>query len=79
MESGYSGRGEKESIVYFSDEVRDVLETYLDERQAIDALPGHEDAVFLSLQKKKDERQNGGKYRKKICGSCYSPEKNHPP
>ncbi len=31
-------KGGKESIVYFSDEVRDVLETYLDERQAIDAL-----------------------------------------
>lgn len=46
-------KGGKESIVYFSDEVRDVLETYLDERQAIDALPGHEDAVFLSLQKKR--------------------------
>ena len=46
-------KGGKESIVYFSDEVRDVLETYLDERQAIDALPSHEDAVFLSLQKKR--------------------------
>ena len=73
MESGIFRKGGKESIVYFSDEVRDVLETYLDERQAIDALPGHEDAVFLSLQKKRMSVRTGGKYGKKYAGACYSP------
>ena len=46
-------KGGKEAVVYFSDEVRDVLENYMDERELIDALPGHEDALFLSLQKKR--------------------------
>ena len=36
MELRIFRKGGKESIVYFSDEVRDVLETYLDERQAIE-------------------------------------------
>lgn len=46
-------KGGKEAVVYFSDEVRDTLENYLDEREEIEALPGHEDAFFLSLQKKR--------------------------
>lgn len=46
-------KGGKEAVVYFSDEVRDTLENYLDEREGIEALPGHEDAFFLSLQKKR--------------------------
>lgn len=46
-------KGGKESIVYFSDEVRDVLETYLDERQAIDC-PSQvmRTLCFLSCRKK---------------------------
>lgn len=46
-------KGGKESIVYFSDEVRDVLEKYMEEREITDAFPGHEEALFLSLQKKR--------------------------
>ena len=46
-------KGGKESIVYFSDEVRDVLDKYLEERQHIEAYPGHEEALFLSMQKKR--------------------------
>ena len=45
--------GGKESVIYFSDEVRDVLEDYLDEREMIDAVPGNEDALFLSMQRKR--------------------------
>ena len=40
-------------MIYFSDEVRDVLENYLDEREMIDAVPGNEDALFLSMQRKR--------------------------
>ena len=40
-------------MIYFSDEVRDVLEDYLDEREMIDAVPGNEDALFLSMQRKR--------------------------
>lgn len=46
-------KGGKEAIVYFSDEVKDVLEEYLEERENMDPFPGHEQALFLSLQRKR--------------------------
>lgn len=46
-------KGGKEAVVYFSDEVRDVMEEYADERMEIEPYPGHEDAFFLSLQRKR--------------------------
>jgi integrase/recombinase XerC len=45
-------KGGNQVILYFSDEVRDVLQDYLSERKKITALPSHEDALFLSLQKR---------------------------
>lgn len=46
-------KGGKEVTVYFGVEVEDALQDYLDERLGIDALPGSEHALFLSLQKKR--------------------------
>ena len=46
-------KGGKEVIVYFSDEVNDPLMLYYEERKKIAAADGHEDAFFLSLQKKR--------------------------
>lgn len=46
-------KGGKEVTVYFGAEVEDALQDYLDERLGIDALPGHEDALFLSMQRKR--------------------------
>lgn len=46
-------KGGKEVTVYFGVEVEDALQDYLDERFGIDAMPGHEKALFLSLQKKR--------------------------
>ena len=46
-------KGGKEAILYFSQEVADALSDYLKERKAIDAVPGHEDALFLSLQRRR--------------------------
>ena len=46
-------KGGKEAIVYFSDEVADALEIYFDERKTLAAQAGHEEAFFLSLQKKR--------------------------
>lgn len=43
-------KGGKESIVYFGDEVYEVLSDYIDMRRLIIAKSGHEDALFLSLQ-----------------------------
>lgn len=46
-------KGGKEVTVYFGVEVEDALQDYLDERFGIDAMPGHEQALFLSLQRKR--------------------------
>lgn len=46
-------KGGNESVVYFGSEVRRALLDYLPEREEIQAVPGHEDALFLSLQKRR--------------------------
>lgn len=47
-------KGGKEDFVYFGDEVRDALSRYLsEERNQITPCPGHENALFLSIQKKR--------------------------
>ena len=46
-------KGGNEAIIYFSDEVKVALEDYLDIRENMNPLPGHEDALFLSLQNKR--------------------------
>lgn len=46
-------KGGDQSILYFPDQVADALQEYLAERAKIDPLPGHEDALFLSLQKRR--------------------------
>ncbi len=46
-------KGGKEVTVYFGAEVEDALQDYLDERFGIDAMPGSEKALFLSLQRKR--------------------------
>ncbi|MGN1157195.1 MAG: tyrosine-type recombinase/integrase [Agathobacter sp.] len=44
-------KGGKEAIIYFSDEVADALYDYVLERNKITPKEGHEQALFLSLQK----------------------------
>jgi len=39
--------------LYFPAEVATALGEYIEERTKIDTLPGHEDALFLSLQKRR--------------------------
>ena len=46
-------KGGKEVILYLSDEVADALKAYLAERVKIDTLEGHEDAFFLSIQRRR--------------------------
>ena len=46
-------KGGYEDIVYFGDEVEKALSDYLDQREHIIPLSGHEDALFLSLQNKR--------------------------
>jgi site-specific recombinase XerD len=40
-------------ILYFSDEVAATLKQYLEVRHNIEGVPGHENALFLSMQKKR--------------------------
>lgn len=46
-------KGGKQMILYFSDEVADALKRYYKVRKGINALDGHEDALFLSLQRRR--------------------------
>lgn len=46
-------KGGNEAVVYFGDEVEQALYNYLEIRESIPAVTGHEDALFLSLQKKR--------------------------
>lgn len=46
-------KGQKEDFVYFGDEVAEALHDYLNERETIKALPGHEDALFLSTRRRR--------------------------
>lgn len=46
-------KGGNESVVYFGSEVRQAMIDYMEERKKIVAMPGHENALFLSLQKRR--------------------------
>lgn len=46
-------KGGNQVVLYFPPEVAEALAEYLSERERIDALPGHEDALFLSMQKRR--------------------------
>ncbi len=46
-------KGGNQVMLYFPQEVADALQMYLCERNTVTPLPGHEDALFLSLQKRR--------------------------
>ena len=46
-------KGGKEVVVYFGDEVESALLSYIEELKKTEAVSGHEEALFLSLQKKR--------------------------
>ncbi len=46
-------KGGKQMILYFSDEVADALKRYIKERNEVVTLEGHEEALFLSLQRRR--------------------------
>lgn len=46
-------KGNKTMVVYFGEEVEKALRQYLEVRKDIEPLPGHEGALFLSMQKKR--------------------------
>ena len=47
-------KGSKEEVVYFSDDVGDILNDYIEMyRNKIEAVPGDENALFLSIQRRR--------------------------
>jgi site-specific recombinase XerD len=46
-------KGGYETVIYFGDEVEKALKDYLEVRKTIIPVSGHEDAMFLSIQKKR--------------------------
>lgn len=46
-------KGGNQVVLYFPPEVADALAEYMEERRQIEPLPGHEDALFLSLQRRR--------------------------
>jgi len=46
-------KGGNQVVLYYPPEVAEALAEYMEERKQIKALPGHEDALFLSLQRKR--------------------------
>ena len=46
-------KGGNQVVLYYPPEVAEALAEYMEERKQIEALPGHEDALFLSLQRKR--------------------------
>lgn len=46
-------KGGYEDFVYFSDEVSETLSDYIEERKGLEAIAGHENALFLSAKKQR--------------------------
>lgn len=46
-------KGGKEMVIYFGEEVEEAIKAYLVERNEMHPLPGHENALFLSTQRKR--------------------------
>lgn len=46
-------KGGNETLLYFGEEVEEVLLDYMEERKDMQTLPGHENALFISMQKKR--------------------------
>ncbi len=46
-------KGGYEAVIYFGEEVEDALQDYLEERHHVIPQPGHENALFLSLQNRR--------------------------
>ena len=46
-------KGGNQVVLYFNEEVAEALKAYLEERLSIEPLPGHEEAFFLSMQRRR--------------------------
>lgn len=72
-------KGGYESFVYYGEEVRQALLDYMEERDEIDALEGHKNALFLSSQRKRITVRSVEllvkKYASTVTGKHITPHK----
>ena len=72
-------KGGYESFVYYGEEVRKALNDYMDEREFVEALEGHEKALFLSSQKRRITVRSVEllvkKYASAVTGKHITPHK----
>ena len=68
-------KGGNQVVLYFPPEVAEALAEYITEREQIETLPGHEDALFLSLQKRRITQRAVQNLVKKYA-ACAAPLKS---
>ena len=72
-------KGGYDSAVYFGEEVEEALTAYLEEREKITPAPGNENALFLSLQRKRIStravEKMVSKYAANVTGKHITPHK----
>lgn len=71
-------KGGNEAVIYFGDEVRSALESYMIERENIITIDGHEDALFLSMQRRRISVRSVENLVKKYSGLVTSLKKITP-
>ena len=71
-------KGGNEMVVYFGDEVEKALQNYLEERKGVTPLVGHENALFLSTQRKRIGVQAVENLVKKYASQITSTKKITP-
>ena len=71
-------KGGYEAVVYFGEEVREALISYLEKRTHIIPSEGHEDALFLSMQNRRISVRSVEKLVKKYAGRVTSLKKITP-
>lgn len=71
-------KGGYEDVVYFGEEVAEALSDYLDEREHIVPLAGHEDALFLSIQNRRITVRSVEKLVKKYASKVTTMKKITP-
>ena len=71
-------KGGNEALVYFGEEVEEAMNNYIENRNKIIAISGHEDALFLSMQNKRMSVRAVEKMVKKYSSQVVSLKKITP-
>ena len=72
-------KGGNEMIVYFGREVEKALRSYMEVREKIEPLSGHEHALFYSSQRKRINVKTVENLVKKYASQVTTTKKDHPP